>query len=257
MKILKFKKVSKNKYKLFLDNDESITLYEEIIIKNNLLISKTLDKDVLDDLINQNNEFYAYDLAINYISIRVRSIKELRDYLLKKGISINEVEKTIKRLIKENYLNDRKFTELFVNDQFKLTNKGPLKIKKELLAHGIDLDVINEQIERIDKLSVEKKISKLLERYIKTKRESSGNLKLKVVTYFCNLGYEKDMILDKLSNYEIKSDEIKLKRDYERLYNKYKDKYQGNNLFYFISQKLYSKGYTSSDIANVIRINNN
>ena len=109
MKILKFKKVSKNKYKLFLDNDESITLYEEIIIKNNLLISKTLDKDVLDDLINQNNEFYAYDLAINYISIRVRSIKELRDYLLKKGISINEVEKTIKRLIKENYLNDRKY----------------------------------------------------------------------------------------------------------------------------------------------------
>ena len=40
MKILKFKKVSKNKYKIFLDNDSNITLYEDVIINNNLLIKK-------------------------------------------------------------------------------------------------------------------------------------------------------------------------------------------------------------------------
>ena len=37
MKILKFKKQSKDKYKLYLDDNSDITLYEDVIIKNNLL----------------------------------------------------------------------------------------------------------------------------------------------------------------------------------------------------------------------------
>ena len=35
MKILKFKKQSKDKYMLYLDDNSKITLYEDVIIKNN------------------------------------------------------------------------------------------------------------------------------------------------------------------------------------------------------------------------------
>ena len=46
MKILKFKKQSKDKYKLYLDNNSDITLYEDVIIKNNLLITKEISDEL-------------------------------------------------------------------------------------------------------------------------------------------------------------------------------------------------------------------
>ena len=36
--------------------------------------------------------------------------------------------------------------------------------------------------------------------------------------------------------------------EYEKLYNKYKNKYTGSDLEYFIKQKLYSKGFKKSDL---------
>ena len=60
------------------------------------------------------------------------------------------------------------------------------------------------------------------------------------------------MILKELSKYELTSDKNKLKKDYIKIYNKYKDKYEEDNLKYIIGQKLYSKGYTKKDISQII-----
>lgn len=71
MKILKFKKQSKDKYKLYLDNNSDITLYEDVIIKNNLLITKEISDELLEALKKQNNDMNAYTLALGYISVKI------------------------------------------------------------------------------------------------------------------------------------------------------------------------------------------
>ena len=63
----------------------------------------------------------------------------------------------------------------------------------------------------------------------------------------------KDLVTSILTGKEITSDKSKLKKDYAKLYNKYKVKYNGQELLYFISQKLYSKGYTASDIKEELK----
>lgn len=255
MKILKFKKTSKDKYKLLLDNNESITLYEDVIINNNLLLTKEIDNDKLDDLIKQNNDMYSYSMALNYISIKMRSIKEIKKYLLKKGFNEGVCSKTTDKLVKDGYLNDLKFTKSFINDQLNLTTSGPLKIKKELMKYGVKEDIISDEIGNIDNLIIKEKLSKLMEKQLKLKKGSLNLLKIKLINSFVNLGYEKDMIVDELSKHELKSDETKLKKDYEKLYNKYKSKYEESSLLYFVSQKLYSKGYTSEEIKNILKEN--
>ena len=45
MKIIKYIKSGKNKYKLILDNNEQIILYEDIILKEELLLKKEI-KDI-------------------------------------------------------------------------------------------------------------------------------------------------------------------------------------------------------------------
>ncbi len=253
MKIISFKKTSKDKYKILLDNNESITLYEDVIINNNLLITKEIDNNLLDELMKQNTDVHAYNIAINYIAIRMRSIKELKEYLIKKNISSTLIENVIKKLIQEGYLNDFKFAKAFVNDRLIISTSGPFKIKRELLKYGIDESIVNEVIEEIDDSITREKLSNLVEKQIRIKKGSTNSLKVKLVSYFSNLGYDKSMILKELSNYNLKSDPDKLKKDYNKLYNKYKNKYEGSKLTYFIAQKLYTKGYTSSDITSIIK----
>ena len=53
MKINKFKKVGTNKYKIYFDND-ILTVYEDIILKYNLLYKKDIDDDLLHE-INKDN----------------------------------------------------------------------------------------------------------------------------------------------------------------------------------------------------------
>lgn len=251
MKIIKFKKTSKDKYKLYLENNSTIDLYEDVIIKNNLLITKEIKDDLISKIEKENNDVSAYVSILNYISIKMRSIKEAKEYLVKKGYNTFLIENTINRLINEGYLNDEVFAKAFINDQLLITNNGPLKIKKELYNHNIDSNIIDDYIRKIDSNNVKQKLTKLIEKQLKIKKDSASQLKLKLVTYFCNLGYEKDMILDILSNYEIKSDINKLQKEYDKLYKKYKDKYTQEKLNYFINQKLYSKGYSKEDIDNI------
>ena len=62
-----------------------------------------------------------------------------------------DIKKTIKRLTEEGYLNDKNFAIAYLNTQLALTNKGPLKIKEELLSHEISEDIIFEVLAKYDK----------------------------------------------------------------------------------------------------------
>ncbi len=251
MKILKFKKISNEKYKVYLDNGDVLPLFEDVIINNKLLITKEIRDDMYNKLLKQNNEIHAYNMALKHISIRMRSIKEVREYLKRKDVCDELIDIIILKLQKQDYLNDFNFAKAYTNDQLILSNKGPQKIKNELMALGVSYDVIREVSEEIDENILKEKLSNLIEKQIKIKKGSANLVKSKIINYFTNLGYEKSMIINELSKYNLKSDMDKLNKEYIKLYNKYKSKYEGEKLSYFISQKLYMKGYTSSDISKI------
>ena len=83
MKINKFKKVGKNKYKIILDNTD-LTLYEDVILKYDLLIKKEVDLDLIDKIIEENKYEDAFETSVSYIEIKMRNRKEIIDYLHKK-----------------------------------------------------------------------------------------------------------------------------------------------------------------------------
>ncbi|MEG2620893.1 MAG: RecX family transcriptional regulator [Bacilli bacterium] len=252
MKILKFKKVSKAKYKVYLDNGDVISLYEDVIVNNNLLLTKEITEELLESLPNQNLSVYVYNIALNYISIRIRSTKEVKEYLKRKKIDESLIDETIDKLIKNGYINDFNFTKAFVNDCMVLTSYGPYKIKNLLLKSGILIEVVDEVIGEIDELIIREKLYNLIDKQIKIRKNSSGKmLKVKLINYFVGLGFDREMILEELSKFKLKSDIIYLQKEYNKLYNKYKNKYDIEKLQYFIIQKLYSKGYTAEEISKI------
>lgn len=246
MKIIKYKKI-RNKYRVYLDNDETIDLYENIILKYELLIKKNVDSSLLNKIRKDNDKENAYEISLNYISIKMRTKKEINKYLTKKNYDKSLIEDTIKRLEKNNLLNDELYIKSYISDKVNLSNDGPYKIKRYLLDNDLNEDLVNKYIHEIDEESLKEKLDRLIDKKIKTIKNCSGNvLKFKVMNYFINLGYDKKLIEDILSNKEIRNDGGE--KEYQKLYNKYSKKYEGYELERIISQKLYQKGYDYNQI---------
>ena len=74
MKINKYKKVGKNKYKVYFDNNE-IILFEDVILKYDLLFLKDVSLELLDKIINENKFYEAYDMSLSYIETKMRNKK--------------------------------------------------------------------------------------------------------------------------------------------------------------------------------------
>ena len=151
----------------------------------------------------------------------------INDYLIKKGFNNLVASKVSERLIKEGYLNDLKYAKSFINDSMNLTNKGPQKIKMELIKYGVNKDIIESEIALIDQRKVEEKLNKLIDKELKIKKGSQNAIKIKIINHFVNLGYSKDLVTSILMSKEITSDKSKLKKDYAKLYNKISDKNNG------------------------------
>ena len=246
MKVIKYKKC-KNKYKVYFDDNSTLDLYENVILKHDLLLKKDIDNNKLELIKRDNEKEEIYDVALKYYSIKMRTRNELRNYLVKKNYSNEDIDNTIDRLEKESIINDDRYAKAYINDKFNLSSSGPNKIKNELLKNGIDEIIINNYLDEIDREDIELKLDKLIDKKIKTTKNCSGNvLRFKVLNYFINEGYNKSDIERILDNKNLNSGDVK--KEYDKLYNKYSKKYSGYELENIIKQKLYQKGYSLDQI---------
>lgn len=98
------------------------------------------------------------DYALRLLSIRLRSIKEIKGkllwYSIKKGIGRNLVDQVIGELISQNLLNDREFARLWVQGRRKTKPKGSHFIKRELQEKGIAEDLIEQVLKEEEKVGL-------------------------------------------------------------------------------------------------------
>ncbi len=247
MKILKYVKQKDGIYKLVLDNNKNVKIHEDLILKYNLLVNKELTDELLIELEQENQKYDVYNIAVKYIKTKLRSIKEMYDYLEKKGIAKTDSKQSIDLLIKQGYLNDEIYTKALINDRINMSYYGPNKIKKELNDKGISKELIENYIEIFDEEQQLEKINKLVERQLKSNRNKSGNiLKTKIQIYLNNLGYDNKLIFEVLNKVDLNDKDL-CKKEYDKIYKKLSSKYEGKELEYKIKQKMYQKGFNLND----------
>ncbi len=243
------KKISKQRngmYKIELDQ-QSIIVHEDLIIKYNILYKKEVDNNILSKLSMENNFYIGYNKALNYLSFRMRSEKEIDSFLIKKEIFSPEKNKIIEKLKEQGYINDNKFKKAFINDKMKLGNYGPLKIQRELSKHNISCSLEDFSIE-----DEKEKLIKIIDKQIKLNKKYTGNvLKQRIYKHVIEAGFNKALILDELKKHEFKSNN-NLEKDLEKIHEKLSKKYTKNNLVYQIKNKLRLLGYNMEEINEAI-----
>ena len=83
-----------------------------------------------------------YNKALDLLSRREHSQKEVKLKLQKKFKNSEEIDEVIKKLLANNIINDTRFTEHYINSR-KRRGFGSKKISYELLSKGINESIID------------------------------------------------------------------------------------------------------------------
>lgn len=248
MKIIKYKKTTKGKYKIFLDDDSELTLYEDVILKFELLLKKEITTSMILDVYNFNQECDVYYVALDSINRRFKSVYDTKEFLLKKDYPVEMIEKALDKLINQGYLNDRSFAKSYINNQMITTNKGPYKIRRELSEHRVDLNIVDEELVIFDCDTQIEKINKVASRLYKSNRSRGGAvLRKKIMSDLISLGYDSETILKVIDDFDFSNNKDIASKEYEKVYRRLSKKYEGKELEYKIKEKLYQKGLYYED----------
>ena len=202
MKIEKYEKIGALKYRLYLDNGEIIDTYDDVILENELLLKKELDAHLYNKiLINTNLQEY-YNACVKYIQTRLRSTKEIDDYLKRKQVTEEDRIFIIEKLIKKGLLNDKYFTKCFIHDKLKFTNMGEYRIINELKKLNISPSIIEENKYLFNEEIIQEKINKKIEKAIKSNHKLDNyKLRNKLYNSLLRDGYNPSQVISSLNQY--------------------------------------------------------
>ncbi|SDQ73807.1 regulatory protein [Chryseobacterium soldanellicola] len=119
--------------------------------------------------------------------------QKMREFLL-----IDEAKEEIMLyLLKENYLNEERFTRSYIRGKFYIKHWGKNKIKINLKQKQISEKLINKCFDEIDDADYEKTIKKAFEDYYsKQKGLKEYQKKSKTIKYLMSKGFEYEKIND-------------------------------------------------------------
>ena len=243
MKIVKYKKLKNDKYEITLENNQILELYEDTILKYELLLKKEIGSNLVN-ILDYDKTCEVYDVAVRYLKIKAHSKYEVYEYLISKDYPKDKIEEVVNKLQTQGYINDLVYAKSFLHQKLITTSNGPAKIKMELLKKKIDLSIVDTALEEYDLATQLEKIKKIMTRMVKSNRnKSNAMLKKKMVTDLTIQGFSKKYIESVMNEIEFFSDETIKQKEYEKLYKKLSKKYSGAELELQLKQKLYQKGF--------------
>lgn len=149
MKITKIEaqKRRKNRVNIYINDAFALGINKEVMLKYNLKVDMEVNDDFIENILMAEEENKALDYALNLLTYRQRSEKEIYDSLKRKGYIVEHIENVISSCKDKNYINDKNFAKSFINDKINLNKHGPERIKHELRLKGVSKEIINEVLD--------------------------------------------------------------------------------------------------------------
>jgi regulatory protein len=154
--------------------------------------------------------------AMALCSGREYCIDDIRSKLQRWSVEENDAEKIISALIKENFINEKRYAEAFVRDKFRYNKWGKVKIRAGLRFRNIPADIINAALDCVDHTEYQNTIRVLLDAHRRSvKAKNQYDLKGKLLRYGLSKGFESDLLYDILSGEFKDPDQERHKSDQE------------------------------------------
>ncbi|MCL2822321.1 MAG: hypothetical protein FWD86_03905, partial [Firmicutes bacterium] len=123
--------VQKNNNKrvnLFLDGQFFVGLDAFVVLQHRLKIGDEIDEATIKQIATKSGIASGFERAIKFLSVRLRSKKEIEQYLQKKGYCFDVIFKIVDKLIFYGYVDELKFATEFVKSYSKKYGKHYIKM---------------------------------------------------------------------------------------------------------------------------------
>ena len=146
---IKVNKKRPNRRSIFIDGQFAFTVSEGIFFQHNLKEGGEFSDKQIKELTTADEFDKAKQAAVNLLSFRPRSIKEVSNRLIHKGWNKDLADRVTGELVDKGYLNDEEFAAIFARDKAKNKCLGPVALKSELIKTGVAQKIIEQTIEAV------------------------------------------------------------------------------------------------------------
>ncbi|WP_455520835.1 regulatory protein RecX [Parvimonas micra] len=191
---------SKEVFEVVFEDETRLLLNYNIFEKYKVSVDMDFSEDEILEMKYFSDIERAKTRAINYISGKLKTKYEVRLKLKENGFAEDVIDEVLDILEKEEYLNDKVYCEIFIEDKKKLNGYGKNKIKSLLIQKGISKNIFegflnefeyDEEFDNALKMGI-KKLELL------SNEEDNFKKKQKIVNYLAYRGFGFDVINDVL-----------------------------------------------------------
>jgi len=196
MQISKIKK-GKKRFNIYIDGEFSLAVSEETLLKMDLYEGKELAEEELGKIRNLEENVRAKDYALNLLSYRPRTRRELLRRLKEKKFALAIAEETVSKLEQSGLVNDYDFAVYFV-ETFR-DRRGIYRLKNDLFRLGVEKEVIDRVLADVP-VDEKETATNLIDRWLRIHRTRDEKTRRKLINYLVQRGISWSIISD-LNNY--------------------------------------------------------
>ena len=173
---------------------EKYILHSEIIVKYGIATNAEIDQDKLKEVVFESDIMIATNLAMNYVSSKLITTKQLKDYLRGKGYKRDVINKVTDKFNEYGVINDEGFASAYINiKQHSLSKRA---LEQKLIQKGVNKDIAKNYLEEFD----DKEVAMLTaEKFMKNKEFTEENI-TKLLRHLSYKGFDYEVI-NKAINY--------------------------------------------------------
>ena len=194
---IEVQKNHKDRVNIFVDDEFYASMFLDTAVKYGIKKDVEIDEAIFKSYLIESEKNLAFNKALNYMNTALKTARQMREYLKKKGYDKSVVDYVIEKFIEYNYINDKNFAESYVNTY---KNKyGKQMLKNKLLTKGVSKQVIDEVLEDFE--SETEVIDKLLIKKIGSKT-LSDDLLTKCIRFLASRGFNYEEINSAIRKYK-------------------------------------------------------
>ncbi len=146
---------------------------------------------------NKNQLNHYLSKAMRYCSRSEHCISDVTQKLAQWQTPEELYNDIIHHLVQENFIDETRFANAFVNDKFKFDKWGKLKIKYALAQKQIPQNIISQTIQNIDPEEyVEIAIVLMKKKTATVKEQNIAGVKQKIFRFMTSRGFEPNLIYE-------------------------------------------------------------
>lgn len=197
-------KKNKSRVSIFIGDDYFGSLDEKTFLESGLKTGDELSDEKWRVFQEQGENQLAFNKGISYISKLMRSKKQVKEYLLKKGYDEPAILYAIDKMSEYKYIDDEAFAKMVLSHQINVKKVGLIAAKDALRKNGISKNISESVLEGYDEdtqfKNARQQYEKLLKKYLS--EEDDFKKRHKISQAMARRGFNWDMIKRVSRSYE-------------------------------------------------------